>query len=151
MTLMFHGNSWRLTDPMKTNYAQVGTVITSLSQVPLRATSHKDLNTGKSIMKQQLMEPFRAPYFVGFSIATFEPSQSMMPPHAHETMHEFFFVLEGRAVILIDGIEHDMEPFTFVHLAPGEKHGIFLPDGEEYNKPMKMAVFGVVTDQNDRY
>lgn len=137
------------TNTNSSSYASSG-IVMSLDDVPYRATSHKDQNTGGYIMKQQLFEPFRAPNFVGFSIAKFEPGQSMIPPHAHETMHEFFYVLEGEGgVIVIDGVEHDMKQGTFIHLAPGESHGIFLPDSS--TKDMKMAVFGVVTDDNDRH
>mmetsp|Transcript_24030 Transcript_24030/g.37050 ORF Transcript_24030/g.37050 Transcript_24030/m.37050 type:complete len:182 (-) Transcript_24030:374-919(-) len=121
-------------------------MIRQLSEVPYRATSHKDKNTGKSIMKQQFLEPFVVPHFVGFSVATFDAGQTMMPAHAHETLHEFFFVLEGSAVFVVDGVEHKVGPMTFFHLAPGESHGIYVPE-DSVDGAMKMAVFGVVTNR----
>ena len=129
--------------------ANIGTttgIIQQLSNVPFRATSHKDKNTGKSIVKQQFIEPFVVPHFVGFSVATFEAGQIMMPAHTHETLHEFFYVLEGSAVFVVDGVEHKVGPQTFFHLAPGESHGIYVPE-DSVDGAMKMAVFGVVTNR----
>ena len=124
----------------KDRYAEIGSV-KHLDTIPFRPTSHRDVSTGKFIMKQSFLEPFRVPNFAGFSVATFEPGQMMMPAHSHSSMHEFFFVVEGKGMIVIDGSEHEMRPNSFIHLAPGEKHGIYLPDG--IDKPMKMIVFGV--------
>ena len=115
--------------------------IRNLDAVPVRPSSHRDVSTGKFIMKQSFLEPFRVPNFAGFSVATFEPGQMMMPAHSHSSIHEFFFVVEGKGMIVIDGSEHEMRPNSFIHLAPGEEHGIYLPDG--IDKPMKMIVFGV--------
>jgi quercetin dioxygenase-like cupin family protein len=108
-----------------------------LEDTPVRPTSHVDQH-GKPITKQQLLEPFVVPHFVGVSVATFTAGQELTP-HEHENLHEFFHVLEGSAQIEIDGRQHKMEPGTFFHLAPHERHGIQIPgDGS-----MKMAVFGV--------
>ena len=68
----------------------------------------------------------------------------MMPAHAHDSMYEFFYVLKGKAVIVIDDVEHEIGPSTLLHLVPGEKHGIYLPNN--FNTSMQMAVFGVVDD-----
>jgi quercetin dioxygenase-like cupin family protein len=114
--------------------------IKQLDDTPSRPTSHIDQH-GKSIMKQQLLDAFVVPNFVGYSVATFEPGQSMMPPHEHQNMHEFFYVISGSGVISIDEVEHEMKPGSFYHLAPHERHGIRVPgNGKE---AMKMAVFGV--------
>ena len=114
--------------------------IKQLDDTPSRPTSHKDQN-GNSIMKQQLLDAFVVPNFVGYSIATFEPGQSMMPPHEHENLHEFFYVLSGTGIISIDDKEHEMKPGSFYHLAPHERHGIRVPT--DAKEEMKMAVFGV--------
>ena len=110
-----------------------------LDDVPSRPTSHVD-QQGRPITKQQLLEAFVVPNFVGFSVATFLAGQRMMPAHEHENLHEFFYVLEGTGVFEIDGVEKKMGPGTFLHLAPHERHGIWVPDDGD---PMKMAVFGV--------
>lgn len=69
--------------------------IKQLSETPIRKTSHID-DQGRPITKQQLLEPFVLPNLVGFSIATFLPGQTMMPPHEHETLYEIFYVIEGK-------------------------------------------------------
>lgn len=108
-----------------------------LEHTPVRPTSHVD-QQGKPITKQQLLEPFVVPHFVGVSVATFAAGQELTG-HEHENLHEFFYVLEGSGRMDIDGKQHKMEPGSFFHLAPHERHGIQIPaDGS-----MKMAVFGV--------
>ena len=54
--------------------------ILQLEQVPFRKTSHID-EEGNPIVKQQFIEPFVIPNFVGYSVATFKPGQIMMPAH----------------------------------------------------------------------
>lgn len=110
-----------------------------LDNTPSRPTSHVDQN-GKSIMKQQLLDAFVVPNFVGYSVATFEAGQEMTP-HEHENLHEFFYVLNGGGIITIGGIEQEMEPGSFYHLAPHERHGIRVP--RDASEAMKLAVFGV--------
>lgn len=92
-------------------------------------------------MKQQLLAAFVVPDFVGYSVATFEAGQEMMPPHEHENLHEFFYVLDGTGIISIDGVEQDMKQGSFYHLAPHERHGIRVSN--DATQAMKLAVFGV--------
>ena len=115
--------------------------VKQLEDTPVRPTSHVD-QQGKPITKQQMLEPFVVPNFVGFSVATFTAGQQLTP-HEHDNLHEFFYVLEGSGVIQIDKKEHKMEPGSFFHLAPHERHGIQIPD----NGSMKMAVFGVTVEK----
>ena len=68
--------------------------ITHLNDIPVRKTSHVD-EEGRPITKQQFLDAFVLPDFVGFSVATFLPGQVMMPPHEHETLYEIFYVVEG--------------------------------------------------------
>lgn len=69
-------------------------IIATLDDTPVRKTSHVD-EKGRPITKQQFLDAFVLPNFVGFSIATFLPGQVMMPPHEHETLYELFYVVEG--------------------------------------------------------
>ena len=114
--------------------------IQQLAEVPFRKTSHID-EEGRPIVKQQLLEPFVVPNFVGYSIATFSPGQIMMPPHEHKSLHEFFYVIEGTGIIQKDGIDNKVKPGTFLHMAPFEKHGIWVP--KDATQDMKMVVCGV--------
>ena len=72
----------------------------------------------------------------------------MMPSHEHETMHEIFYVLEGKGVFQFDGVQHDVGPGTLLHLAPGESHGIWVAEKEE--GPLKMFVTGVAVGEKNK-
>lgn len=117
-----------------------------LSDTPLRNTSHKDDN-GRQITKQQFLEPFLIPNVAGYSVATLLPGQRVAP-HQHSTMHEFFYILEGTGVFTIDGKDTQVEPGTFLHVAPHEIHEIVVPSDSSTGE-MKMLVSGVVVE--DRY
>uniref|UniRef100_A0A7S4JAN4 Cupin type-2 domain-containing protein n=1 Tax=Odontella aurita TaxID=265563 RepID=A0A7S4JAN4_9STRA len=121
-------------------------LVTRLENTPVRNTVHID-ELGRPITKQQLLEPFVLPNFVGFSVATFKPGQTMMPVHEHESMHEIFYVIEGTGIIQVNGIDHKVSPGTFLHIAPHEKHGIWIPK-ESKGGDMKMVVCGVTVGDN---
>ena len=92
-------------------------IISSLAETPVKNTVHVD-ELGRPITKQQLLEPFVIPNLVGFSVATFLPGQVMMPPHAHETMHEIFYVIDGNGYFQIDGEDIVVKPGSFLSIAP---------------------------------
>ena len=63
---------------------------------------------------------------------TFEelcPPGVVAPPHVHEDEEEAFFVLEGNLVFLLGEEEIDAPPGTYIHVAPGTRHG-FRCDSE---------------------
>lgn len=109
----------------------------------MRKTSHVD-DQGRPITKQQMLEPFVVPNFVGVSVATFLPGQTLMPVHEHETLHEFFYVLDGSGIIQVNGVDHEVAPGSFLHMAPHEPHGFWVP--EDAKKPLKMLVSGVIVE-----
>jgi len=115
--------------------------VKSLAETEIRNTVHVD-DQGRPITKQQLLEPFVIPNLVGFSVATFLPGQTMMPVHEHETMHELFYVIEGTGDFQIDEVVHKVSPGTFLHIAPTEKHGIWVPS-DSPDGPLRMVVTGV--------
>ena len=112
-----------------------------LSDTPVRNTAHVD-RLGRPITKQQFVEPFEVPNVAGFSVATLLPGQDVSS-HQHESMHEFFYILEGKGVFIIDGKEESVEPGTFLHIAPHEKHRISVPVG---GAKMKILLSGVVVE-----
>jgi quercetin dioxygenase-like cupin family protein len=118
--------------------------ILHLEDIPFRSTSHID-EEGRPIVKQQFLEPFVIPNFVGYSVATFKPGQIMMPPHEHKSLHEFFYVIEGTGIIQKDGVDNEVKPGTFLHMAPLEKHGIWVP--KEATQDLKMVVCGVTVGE----
>jgi quercetin dioxygenase-like cupin family protein len=131
-------------ESVNTNVGPKHGSIQHLEQTPFRKTSHIDEN-GKPIVKQQFIEPFVIPKFVGYSVATFKPGQTMMPPHEHKSLHEFFYVIEGTGIIQKDGIDNQVKPGTFLHMAPFEKHGIWVP--KDASQDLKMVVCGVTVGE----
>lgn len=144
--------------------------IQRLNEIPYRNTSHRD-EYGKPIIKQQLLEPFAVPYVTGFSIATIS-SRQRVQIHQHESMHEFFYVLEGSGIFYVgergnrvqegrrlndpaNGIikNETVTPGTFLHFAPHEDHGIFVPsshgDGDiddDDGNELKVLIVGIIVD-----
>ena len=95
--------------------------VSHLDDIPKRSTSHADQN-GKPVYKKQIVEPFQVhPMLAGISVGIFDPAQEVSE-HVHETMHEFFYVLEGDGVITVNGVDHTMNEGTFIHVAPNERH-----------------------------
>lgn len=119
-------------------------LITSLQETPVRSTVHVD-DSGRAITKQQMLEPFVIPNLVGFSVATFLPGQVMMPPHSHESMHELFYVVQGKGIFQVEGENIELFPGKFLHIAPNEKHGIWVP--EAFEGPLRMVVTGVAVGE----
>ena len=110
-----------------------------LEDTPVRNTSHKDKH-GRSVTKQQFLEPFAVPTITGFSVATLKEGQNV-PTHEHENMHEFFYILQGTAIFETAKGKTQVLAGTFLHFAPHEPHGIVVPEDKG---EMKMLVAGVV-------
>ena len=118
--------------------------VSYIDDIPVRSTVHVD-EKGREITKQQFIEPFVIPNFAGFSVAKFLPGQTMLPPHEHETMHEIFYVLSGSGVFQINEVDHEINPGSFLHIAPKERHGIWVPD--DFPDPLKMVVIGIAVGE----
>jgi quercetin dioxygenase-like cupin family protein len=127
------------TTPTKTTQAIVGS-IHHLQDTPIRNTSHKD-EQGRPITKQQFLEPFAIPTVAGVSVATILPGQRV-EMHQHESMHEFFYILQGTGMFSVLGTEEPVAPGTFLHLAPHEPHGIWVPEHSP-DGAMKVLLSGV--------
>jgi quercetin dioxygenase-like cupin family protein len=52
---------------------------------------------------------------------------------------------QGSGMFEINGVQHEVSPGTFLHLAPTERHGIWVP--KENEDPLKMLVTGVVVGE----
>ena len=50
-------------------------------------------------------------------------------PHSHPT-HEFYFVMSGRGVMIIDGEERDVDRGDLVHIPPDALHSLRPTGGE---------------------
>ena len=112
-----------------------------LESTPIRKTSHVD-RQGNPIIKQQFLEPFAIPNVAGYSVATIRPGQDV-EVHEHDSMHEFFYILEGNGIFQRGDQNIEVGPGTFLHFAPREKHGISVP--QRASGDMKLLVSGITT------
>lgn len=127
----------------KDNHPQIHGSFQQLDSVPVRSTSHVD-DQGRPITKQQLIDPFILPRLAGISVATLQPHQTVTN-HQHESMHEFFFVLQGTGTFSVDDTSNQVSTGSFVHCAPHESHEIIGP-ADVNDDPLKMLVVGVTLD-----
>eukprot|EP00538_Stauroneis_constricta_P013911 CAMPEP_0119569054 /NCGR_PEP_ID=MMETSP1352-20130426/40583_1 /TAXON_ID=265584 /ORGANISM="Stauroneis constricta, Strain CCMP1120" /LENGTH=149 /DNA_ID=CAMNT_0007618553 /DNA_START=26 /DNA_END=475 /DNA_ORIENTATION=+ len=117
------------------------TIFSQLKDTPTRSTSHTDPNTGKPIIKRQLLEPWHVPTVAGFSISTMQSGQ-LVTSHEHWDMWEFFYILKGNATIETDdgAVQYyHASAGSFIGIPPRTKHSIFAS-----SNTMEMMVFGVV-------
>ena len=56
-----------------------------------------------------------------FALVQFQPGQDF-PAHYHDVMEENFFILEGEADIVVDGVLHHLTPGQLIHVEPKEIH-----------------------------
>lgn len=107
-----------------------------LDDLPYKSTVHND-KQGSPIRKKQFIQPFIIPNLSGFQVATLTDGQTV-ETHAHESMHEIFYVLSGLGTFEVDGKAHSVSPGTMVHLAPHEIHSIRTNDSD-----LTVAYFGI--------
>jgi len=141
---MWYGRHMSTTSPSSTSNpsllrGRTPGSIHRLSDTPIRNTSHTD-NQNRPITKQQLIEPFVISHIAGVSVATLLSNQNV-DGHQHESMHEFFYILEGKVTFTIDGKTTLVEEGTLVHVSPHEVHQLDAKDGTA-----KMLVSGFTED-----
>jgi Cupin domain len=120
----------------------ITSTIVRLENVPLRSTSH-------GTTKQQLVEAFAVhPNLAGLSVATMTRRQ-IIERHVHPSMHEFFYVLQGKLSISVLAFNSTV-PKTMqcgvdclFHAVPGEPHefAVLAPNDKE---DVKMLVIQLV-------
>ena len=60
---------------------------------------------------------------MNFALVQFMPGQDFHA-HYHEVMEENFYILEGTATIIVDGITYTLNPGQLIHIEPKEVHYI---------------------------
>ncbi|MEM0981151.1 MAG: cupin domain-containing protein [Cyanobacteria bacterium P01_H01_bin.58] len=90
----------------------------SLDTIPQQGVSHN-----AAIRKQVMLRAGDLPHIIQFAQAHFESGQ-IAAAHAHEDMHEVFFVQSGRGTMTIDGEPHELAPGVCIAVAPGETHEV---------------------------
>jgi len=69
---------------------------------------------------------------IGFHLVRVPPGKEANEYHTHRFEEEFYFVLEGRGVVLIDGEEHEVGPGDFIGFrAPSPPHLMTNPFEDE--------------------
>jgi hypothetical protein len=147
--------------------------IIRLDNVPLTSTSHVDNAHGRSITKQQLIEPFvLAHNLAGISVTSLLPGQTVYR-HVHESMQEFFYILDGQGLVQLDDNDMTEQEETtrgipknsrntsvesstlswrsvskgcLVYAAAREAHAFHVP--ENASQSMQMIFFGLTTTNN---
>jgi hypothetical protein len=139
-----------------------------LQDVPLKSTSHVYGPQGRPIAKQQLVDPFTlVNNLAGISVTSLLPGQSVTR-HAHDSMHEFFYILDGDGLVDISNSSssgnNDAESNisasssssssswmsvskgSLVYAAEREAHAFHVP--ENASQPMQMIFFGLTTNDH---
>jgi mannose-6-phosphate isomerase-like protein (cupin superfamily) len=97
--------------------------------------------------REQIKEPFRAPLgeviyeLVGNAAAqggtakhslaqVVVPAGKLSPRHVHRVSEESYFLLKGRARMIIDGREFSLSPGEACLIMPGEVHQVFNDEDE---------------------
>ncbi len=72
-----------------------------------------------------------------FRISSYQP-KGYVAPHKHEIQEQIYYILDGEALMEVEGERTVVTPWTIVHLPPGVEHAI-------YNTGMTDLKFVVVT------
>lgn len=74
---------------------------------------------------------------VDFRVSVYQP-KAYVAPHRHKVQEQIYYILEGEALMEIDGVRTPVGPQTTIFLPPGVEHAI-------YNTGMGDLRFMVVT------
>ncbi|MEL6554253.1 MAG: cupin domain-containing protein [Cyanobacteria bacterium J06621_11] len=107
--------------------------LTHLNELPIESVSHN-----ATIKKQVMLRMGDLPHLTNFSQARFQPGQ-VAKGHAHEDMHEVFFVEAGVGAIAIDGTTYTLTPGVCIAVAPYENHEVSNTGTEE----LVLTYFGI--------
>lgn len=55
---------------------------------------------------------------------TYEPNWSTNKTHLHHTRESAYYILEGKAIVHLNGEDIEMDAGTAANLAPGDIHGV---------------------------
>jgi mannose-6-phosphate isomerase-like protein (cupin superfamily) len=59
------------------------------------------------------------------------PAGASIGAHAHSGDEEYYYVLAGRGVMTLDGVEHALGPGDLTAVFPGGRHGLENRSGED--------------------
>jgi mannose-6-phosphate isomerase-like protein (cupin superfamily) len=62
--------------------------------------------------------------YFDFRISSYQP-RGYAEVHSHEVAENLYYILQGRGIVELDGVQHLVEPHMVIHIPPGVRHGIF--------------------------
>lgn len=62
--------------------------------------------------------------YFDFRISSYQP-RGYAEVHSHEVAENLYYILKGRGIVELDGVQHLVEPHMVIHIPPGVRHGIF--------------------------
>jgi mannose-6-phosphate isomerase-like protein (cupin superfamily) len=62
--------------------------------------------------------------YFDFRISSYQP-RGHAEVHSHEVAENLYYILQGRGLVELDGVQHLVEPHMVIHIPPGVRHGIF--------------------------
>lgn len=68
-----------------------------------------------------------APFSMGVQTVA---AQSFIREHTHDDHEEIIFVVQGRGIARVDGVEHPLEAGSCAYIGPGIKHHFLNPNDE---------------------
>jgi quercetin dioxygenase-like cupin family protein len=71
---------------------------------------------------------------MNFALVQFQAGQDFKA-HIHNIMEENFYILEGEADVIVDGVPHHLIPGQLIHIEPGEVHYVI----NNSNGPVRMV------------
>lgn len=74
------------------------------------------------------------------------PPNTMEQLHYHQHTEQFFYILEGTATFLIDGIESNASQFSGIVIPKGSRHCI----SNRADHPLRFLVISAPGNQDDR-
>ncbi len=73
------------------------------------------------------------------------PPQTKQRLHSHNKQTEVFYILEGKTIIMINGMDYDAKPGDAFICSPGDVHNLW----NKSDKDFKLLVFKINLPEND--
>lgn len=61
---------------------------------------------------------------VDFRVSSYPPS-GYVAPHIHNIQEQIYYILQGEALVDLEGVETIVGPWTVIHIPPGVSHAIY--------------------------
>ncbi|MEM6255955.1 MAG: cupin domain-containing protein [Cyanobacteria bacterium P01_D01_bin.156] len=110
-----------------------------MKRVNLSKLDDQGVSHNAAIRKKVMLQPGEIPHLTNFSQAVFAPGQ-IAPGHAHDAMHEVFFVSAGTGTMTVNGTAQALSPGVCIWVEPGDIHEV----ANTGTAPLVLTYFGIV-------